>query len=99
VIGVGWVPITISNIEVTGPYKNVAGIEFGVSKISQHYLVLIRVHIQKKKYLSNIVEENQIDVAVVKYVPSERELEPGESRANVDNSLGFVTFVVWGLGQ
>jgi len=36
---------------------------------------------------------------VVKYVFSERELELGESRANVDNSLGFVIFVVWRSDQ
>jgi len=34
VMGVGWVPITVSNIEVTSPYKNITDIEFGVSEIS-----------------------------------------------------------------
>ena len=56
--------------------------------------MLIRVHIQKKKYLSNIVEGNQIDVVVVEYVFSERESEPRESGANVGNGSGFITFVV-----
>ena len=60
--------------------------------------MLIRVHIQKKKYLSNVVEGNQIDVVVVKYIPFERESEPGESGANIDNGLEFVAFVVWRLG-
>jgi len=57
-------------------------------------LVLIRVHIQKKEYLSNIVEGNQIDVVVVEYVFSERESEPRESGANVGNGSGFIIFVV-----
>ena len=56
--------------------------------------MLIRVYIQKKKYLSNIVEGNQIDVVVVEYIFSERESEPRESGANIGNGLGFITLVV-----
>ena len=71
-VGVG-IPVTIPNVEVSCHDNHITNVSYVVAQNVDRCLIIVRINIDDELYVLSIVEVDNIDVAMIYKIFSDRE--------------------------